>query len=109
MPTTRREIGLAADSNGNLYAVGGYDGVSDPPGQLNTVEMYDPTSDSWTPKASLPVHRLSMGFAFSSATGKFYSVGGGTKAPTMMSMNMIVQTTPGHRRALCSPTGLPLA
>ena len=49
MPTARRDDGVAADSTGKIYVVGGYDGNG---GFLTTLEEYDPTTDSWTTKKS---------------------------------------------------------
>lgn len=71
MPTARRDLGVAADATGKIYAVGGYNGQF-----LSTLEMYDPTTDTWTTKTSAPVARNDMGFTFNPANGKFYFGGG---------------------------------
>lgn len=71
MPTARRELGVASDSTGKIYAVGGYNGSF-----LNTLEMYDPTTDTWITKASLSTPRNALGFTFLPSNGKFYAVGG---------------------------------
>src|SRR4030042_3262777 len=73
MPTARRALGVAIDSNGLIYAVGGYDGVGE---FLNTLEMYNPANDTWTIKPPMPIRRNAMGFVFHSATNKFYAIGG---------------------------------
>ncbi|HEY5095098.1 MAG TPA: kelch repeat-containing protein, partial [Candidatus Eremiobacteraceae bacterium] len=52
MPTARD--GLAAGvSHGIVYAVGGSTGFA----ILNTVEAYDPATDTWTTKAPMPTAR----------------------------------------------------
>jgi hypothetical protein len=48
--TTGREGTSAVVVNGKLYALGGHDDVA----SLATVEIYDPTSDSWTTGPALP-------------------------------------------------------
>jgi len=39
--------------NGKVYALGGYDGSSN----LNTVEVYDPATNTWTPIAAMGTAR----------------------------------------------------
>ena len=70
MPTARNSLGVAAASNGKLYAVGGEDGNN-----LGTVEEYDPATDSWATRAPMPTGRNSLGVAVAS-NGKLYAVGG---------------------------------
>ena len=71
MPTDRRDLGVASDISGKVYAAGGYNG-----GFLGTLEAYDPTTDTWTTKTSAPIARNDMGFAFNPSNGKFYFGGG---------------------------------
>jgi hypothetical protein len=56
---------------GVLYAVGGNNGDNS---GLTTVEAYDPTSDTWTSKASMPTSRYALGVAV--VNGILYAVGG---------------------------------
>ncbi|GAF89851.1 unnamed protein product, partial [marine sediment metagenome] len=51
MPTPRWDLS-AAEVNGKIYAIGGWD----PYGEtvLQTVEEYDPTNDTWTTKSPMP-------------------------------------------------------
>ncbi|GEM_PF-2699608 len=72
MPTARRDLGVATDSSGKIYAVGGYNGS----GFVSTLEVYDPATDSWTTKSPVPVARNAMGFTFNPVNGKFYLAGG---------------------------------
>jgi N-acetylneuraminic acid mutarotase len=49
---------LAASAlGGNLYAVGGSDDINY---ALNIVEAYDPTTDTWTTKPSIPTARAAL-------------------------------------------------
>ena len=63
--------------NGRIYAIGG----SGPSGFLSSVEMYDPTSNSWTPLtgssaiASMNVSRVEFG-AVAALDGRIYAMGG---------------------------------
>src|SRR5437660_5040896 len=70
MPTERERLG-AASINGILYAVGGQNAG---PGNLTTVEAYDPATDTWTTKASMPTGRSHLGVA--AINGILYAVGG---------------------------------
>ena len=76
MPTARRFL-AAASLNGKIYAIGGnvvltlltfHD--------VNTVEVYDPNSNSWSTAASMPTLRGYL--AAASLNGKIYAIGGGT-------------------------------
>jgi len=58
---------------GMLYVVGGADGISTP-GQLATVEAYDPSTDSWSTKAPLPAPTSSL--SAGTVNGVLYAVGG---------------------------------
>nr|CAD7196547.1 unnamed protein product [Timema douglasi] len=60
----------AAAFNDQLFACGGYDGVS----SLNTVECYTPDNDNWTPVASMLKHRSAGGVA--AFQGFIYALGG---------------------------------
>jgi formylglycine-generating enzyme required for sulfatase activity/N-acetylneuraminic acid mutarotase len=70
MPTPRQWVGLAAATNGKIYAIGGYDGSV-----LNLVEEYDPASDTWTGRANMPTSRSAFGAA-TAPNGKIYAIGG---------------------------------
>ena len=77
MPTKRTEVAAAA-LDGKIYVVGGFE----KPGLGNilnfaitpSVEMYDPVTDRWTPKAPMPVglHHVGIGVA----DGRLYVIGG---------------------------------
>jgi N-acetylneuraminic acid mutarotase len=77
MPTARTGLGLATATNGKLYAVGGNASPQTCPsiGFCGKVEEYDPATNAWTPKASMPIPRISPGLA-AAPNGKLYAVGG---------------------------------
>src|SRR5262249_43376576 len=83
MPTARGYF-AAATVNGKIYAIGGFNLNG---GSLNSVEVYDPTSNSWctsasntptalcpTPPAPMPTARY--GLAAATVNGKIYAIGG---------------------------------
>ena len=55
--------------NGKIYAIGGNNGPN-----LNTLEVYDPSSNSWSTAASMPTAGGSL--AVADANGFIYAVGG---------------------------------
>jgi len=60
---------IAAAVNGKIYAIGGLGGS-----YLSTNEEYDPSTDSWTTKASMPTARFYL--AAAAVNGKIYAIGG---------------------------------
>ncbi len=78
MPTARYWFGTSV-VNGVIYAVGGLGGTPNTvPGTggtyLGTVEAYDPASDTWTTKASMPTPRDYL--STSAVNGVIYAVDG---------------------------------
>ena len=72
--TPRLQVGLGVDSvNHLLYAVGGATAAPDY-NALDTVEVYDPATDSWTPKQHLNTPRGAP--AVAAVNGKIYAIGG---------------------------------
>ncbi len=69
MPTSRNEFGIALASNGRIYAIGGNGG-----GFLNTVEEYDPETDTWATRSPSP--RAGVVWAAASTNGKIYAIYG---------------------------------
>ena len=64
--------------NGKIYAIGGGANVLDDVA-LQTVEMYEPESDSWTKKTGLPTARIFL--STSVVNGKIYAIGGWNGGP----------------------------
>ncbi len=69
MPTQRGALAVT-ESDGKLFAIGGYDGA----GNSAAVEVYDPASDRWSRRAPLPTPRDHL--AAASVGGKVYTFGG---------------------------------
>jgi len=71
MPTARWDLAAAA-ANGKIYAIGGWDPLSQT--VLATVEEFDPTTNSWTTKSPMPMAR--SGLVAVTLNGKIYAFGG---------------------------------
>jgi N-acetylneuraminic acid mutarotase len=69
MPTPRGALAVA-ESDGRLYAIGGYDGS----GNKAAVEVYDPVSDTWTAQSPLPTPRDHLSAV--TVGGHIYAIGG---------------------------------
>jgi N-acetylneuraminic acid mutarotase len=73
MPTKKRALTTSA-LDGKIYVIGGYvPGVPDYQG-VATVEVYDPTTDTWTTAPDMPTGRF--GPRSSVVDGKIYVIGG---------------------------------
>lgn len=71
LPTGILGPGGVAAVNGKIYVIGG----TNENGYLNTNEEYDPATDTWTRKRSMPT--LRSGFAIAVYQNKIYVIGGG--------------------------------
>jgi len=74
MPSARRYLMAATDRHGRIYAIGG----AAPPalaGFRNTVQRYDPQTDSWATVAPLPAPRC-CGAVATGRDGRIYVAGG---------------------------------
>ena len=69
MPGRRCRCGVAV-VRGRVYAVGGFNGSL----RVRTVDMYDPTADTWSSIASMEARRSTLGVAVLS--DQIYAVGG---------------------------------
>ncbi|HWB08540.1 MAG TPA: immunoglobulin domain-containing protein [Pirellulales bacterium] len=72
MNVPRAEFGWATDANDLSYAIGGQDNNGTP---LATMEVYDPTANTWTYLASLP-QTLYGESAIGDGAGHIYTFGG---------------------------------
>ncbi len=72
MLEARIDFGAVAASNGKIYVMGGKKG----PFYINTVEEYDPETDTWNnQKAPMPSTRINFA-AVEADNGKIYAIGG---------------------------------
>jgi N-acetylneuraminic acid mutarotase len=73
MPDGRQELATAV-LNGKVYAIGGLD-ETQPVGQAtNTVNVYNPATNTWAPAAPLPI--VNQHNAAATAAGKLYAFAG---------------------------------
>jgi N-acetylneuraminic acid mutarotase len=75
MPTGRRDLAVSV-VNGKIYAIGGigYDPSKIPISVYDVVEEYDPATDTWATKTSMPTGREYL--TASSVNNKVYALGG---------------------------------
>lgn len=69
MPTARAAFAVT-QANGKLYAIGGSGGI----GGLSSVDVYDPSTNTWTTIASMPTPRAHL--AAEALSGFVYAIGG---------------------------------
>ena len=88
MPTSARNVFPTSVVDGRIYAVGG-SGVGV---LLSTVEEYDPVTDEWTVKTSMPAGR----FAHSASVvdGVIYVIGGTVTWPEMDGLSTVEAYNP---------------
>ncbi len=75
MPTGRWAAAGVLASDGNIYVIGGRAETATYTTPFNTVEAYNPATDTWTTKAPLPTGRSSLA-AIATGDGKIYAMGG---------------------------------
>ncbi|MDI1298376.1 DNRLRE domain-containing protein [Methylotenera sp.] len=83
MPTARTNH-MVATVNNKIYTIGGYNPVG---GYFNTVEEYDPATNTWATKASMPTNRSDAAIAV--VNGKIYVMGGTANGITALSVNEV--------------------
>ncbi len=91
MPTPRIWFGIAVVEN-KIYVIGGDSGnweVGIAPTNVN--EVYDPATDTWETRASMPTKRMAV--SANVVDGKIYVIGGGQRAPnTNFDVNEVYDT-----------------
>ena len=93
MPTPRYGFGIAVGGDGLIYTVGGqYDSNTFTDGLSVVVEAYNPTTNAWSTKPSLPNGRYST--AAAASNGAIYVTGGISVNPTEL-LGTAVEYTPG--------------
>jgi len=74
MPTARAQAAVVLAPDGLIYVIGGYDSASESTG-LTSVQAYNPTTNTWSTKASLP-NATRGATATVGLDGKIYVFGG---------------------------------
>lgn len=96
MPTVRAYLG-ATTSSGQLYAIGGYYlDVYGTRHDLATVEAYDPVTNSWNARASMPTPREGLGVVTTS-NGEIYAIGGYNSSGDLATVEEYTPTTNSWR------------
>ncbi len=75
MPTARSDFAVGVVNN-KIYAIGGYKYNYYSSGYLNTVEEYDPATDTWQRKTDMPTAKSNL--AIGVVNNKIYAIGGYT-------------------------------
>lgn len=89
IPTPRYDLSISV-VKGKIYAIGGR---SDGDEALNTTEVYDPATETWSPFAPMPTPRYRL--STSVVAGKIYAIGGTTGSsvlPTVEIYNPVTNT-----------------
>ena len=89
MPTARGGLAVVNLEN-KLYAIGGYNGESNP----NAVEMYDPITDSWASVGPLPTPRDHLTAV--SLGGRIYAIGGRVGLSYRDNLTTVEEYDPAH-------------
>jgi len=90
MPIPRNSLAAATGADGKIYAIGGF--ITDTPyGLTNRVDVYDPTTDTWSPGNPMPTARDFPGAAV--VDGKIYVIGGGRSSSNGRRVEMYDPTT----------------
>jgi N-acetylneuraminic acid mutarotase len=72
MPAARYGAAAVTAPDGNIYVIGGFNRMAR---IVATVKMYDPRTNTWTTKASMPTARWFLAGALG-RDGKIYAIGG---------------------------------
>jgi N-acetylneuraminic acid mutarotase len=83
VPTARTNH-MVASVNNKIYVIGGYHPSV---GTFNTVEEYNPATNTWATKASMPTKRSDAGIAV--VNGKIYVMGGTSNFSTSVAVNEV--------------------
>jgi N-acetylneuraminic acid mutarotase len=73
MPTARNSLAVAVVNN-KIYAIGGATDFNPMTNNLNTVEEYDPSTDTWSTIQAMPTQRSMLGAV--AVNNRIYSIGG---------------------------------
>jgi len=114
MPTARSSLSVTAGTDGRIYALGGWNGGGDFGHTYATLEIFDPTANSWTTGAPMPTSRNEQ--ATAAAAGHLYAIGGttGNLEPPLATLEIYDVATnswttgapmPTARMSLCAALG----
>jgi N-acetylneuraminic acid mutarotase len=75
MPTPRADLAATTGPDGRIYAIGGCSPCGFSGRVLSTVEVYDPSTNSWSTGVPMPTPRIGLATATGS-DGRIYAAGG---------------------------------
>jgi N-acetylneuraminic acid mutarotase len=104
MPTARDGLAAVAGRDGMIYAIGG---LTENGSASGVVEVYDPTTDSWTTRRPMPTPRSSLAAVLGS-DGKIYALGGDYASVTDAGVSIVVQVYDPVADAWQTQTSLPV-
>ena len=96
---TARQLLAAAVVNGKIYAIGGFNSFSN---IVNTVEVYDPSSNSWSTATGVSTPRARL--AAASVNGKVYAIGGASPTNILSTMEVYDPNSNSWSTAASLPT-----
>jgi N-acetylneuraminic acid mutarotase len=102
MPSRRWYTGTTMGPDGYIYKIGGYEDHSPSDsfhGDVNTVEHYDPLTDTWHTDTPLPTSRYDLS-ATTDSNGNIYAIGGvmyNSTLETYTFLNTVEKATPNIR------------
>jgi len=80
----RSYLGATTDSTGQIYAVGGFTYLPST-SPVNTVERFDPTTETWVSVADMNVNRAGAGVV-ADQSGRIYAIGGSDGSNSLSSV-----------------------
>lgn len=90
--TPRYGHAVASAPNGKIYAISGIGNIGSGYDEvINSVEEYDPSTNTWSYKAPIPTARSSLGAA-TATNGKIYAIGGNQWATTNEEFDPVANT-----------------
>ena len=104
LPTARESLAAVTGRDGNIYALGGYNGA-----YLTTVEAFNPTTNAWITGASAPPPMHTARFALAAVTGPdglIYAIGG---ANASGALSTVERYNPSTKTWALLPATLPQA
>ncbi|MFC9534341.1 Kelch repeat-containing protein [Streptomyces sp. NPDC056975] len=112
MPTRRYLLAAATGCDGSVYAIGGLAAMTEEAnsdvGLSATVEVYTPSTGTWTAAASMPTPRAGLGAA-TGHDGRIYTIGGSVDEQFGSSSIVEVYDPKSNAWSTALPLPIPLA
>jgi N-acetylneuraminic acid mutarotase len=92
LPTPRQLLDSATGTDGNIYVVGGTI-ADDASAASNKLEIYDPSTSTWSTGAPMPTPRYGLGVA-RGGDGRIYAIGGCNQDQVNLVLNVVEAYSP---------------